>query len=960
MDSRRRTILSNQQQSQSSQESAIPYPPSALKQKSRYQLPSQRLSTLPRQSLAQSSSQDNFVPSASRADAGFYGRQSLAPRMPPPSVQRSSVYGRQSVVPSASHHQLASFLPPPRHLTRDPRPMRDRNYINELKELVHKHLLECAYPFQITAKTLTSPTTKDFQSMFRFLYTDILDPAFIWAKDFQGKPRKFEEEVMMILRDLRYPVADSISKTQLQAASAQHIWPGMLAMLAWLADMNKTMQNWYTPDYCDDPQLAHPSDLNPQDISNWHEKVSYEYASSTYVAFLQNEDEFPNENAELEEIYKRQDEEILKEVEDLEKENQVLRTELEKLEQSPSPLAEATEELQKMKSDKGKFKQLIQHFEEKKSKTETIITKMQSAVEALEKELNEQEVENEKVSKQVEAQNLTPEEIDRMKSTRVQLSDTLDKHRQQMERIKKSNWDLEILSTKAADSLENVVKVYMELCERIGIVPGPPPEKYLHVQFDLDYSRAAATPSEMFSSTDIKGAIKNALIGIRKDATDKHVEVENDNIILQEQVQRVEELVVESQEKVQEISAKLETMKAQTDDEKSRMQAEVSASNSEMREAEQLLHDAQANARKGVLALDQRYQSLMFQYDNLLSTTQNSQQELSQEVVSIVTEIINLKQYVQPQTLPITSSSEVGLAGGGGAEFGGVGGFAVGGLDGVDQISSARLAAGAGELAVVKDVGAGAGAPQTSSPNPIPVAAGAGVDEADVSCGEPNDSQRSFDGLAEAAGGDTGSDKVSNNEEVGSTDGTGGAGAGTGSGSGADHISFSSVLLVSGLGAGSRLLAFCVAGLLRSKLPPDVDWKALNGSLVSLDGAGISFKLVGISAKADPLENLLEVSEYPLSLRLILLVLLSKNELNEDVLFVVVENDNELVGCTGGAENEFVSSILPAGGGAFFSVAVAFGGGASQLVVPQSSNASPSLAPVVGPQSSSSSRFLLC
>lgn len=86
------------------------------------------------------------------------------------------------------------------------------------------------------------------------------------------------------------------------------------------------------------------------------------------------------------------------------------------------------------------------------------------------------------------------------------------------------------------------------------------------------------------------------------------------------------------------------------------------------------------------------------------------------------------------------------MAGGGGAEFGGVGGFAVGGLDGVDQISSARLAVGAGELAVVKDIGAGAGAPQTSSPNPTPVAAGAGVDEVDVSCGEPNDSQRSFDG----------------------------------------------------------------------------------------------------------------------------------------------------------------------------------------------------------------------
>ncbi|TIA89163.1 hypothetical protein E3P81_03058 [Wallemia ichthyophaga] len=643
MDSRRRTILSSQQ-SQHVQESNIPVPPSALKQKSRYQLQQpQRLSTIPRHSLAQSNSQDNFMPSASRNDAGIYGRQSLAPRMPPP---RSSVYGRQSIAPSASHHQISSFLPPPRPLPRDPRPLKDRNYINELKELVHKHLLECGYPFPVTAKTLTSPTTKDFQSMFRFLYTDILDPAFIWAKDFHGKPRKFEEEVLMILRDLRYPVADSISKTQLQAASAQHIWPSMLAMLSWLADMTRTMQHWYTPDVCDDPQLAHPADIYPPDIPNWYEKVSYEYASSTYVAFLQNEDEFPNENAELEDIYKRQDDEILKEVEELEKENQILRKDLEKLEQSPSPLAEATEELQKMKSDKGKFKQLIQHFEEKKSKTETIISKMQAAVEALEKELNEQEAENDKVSKQVEAQNLTPEEIDRMKSTRVQLSDTLDKHRQQIEKIKKSNWDLEITSTKVADNLESVVKTYTELCERIGIIPGPPPEKYMNIQFDLDYSRAAATPSEMFSSTDIKGAIKNALIGMRKDATDKHVEVENDNVIYAEDLQRAEELVVESQEKVQDIQAKLETTKSQTDDEKSRMQAEVSASNTEMREAEQLLHDAQANARKGVLALDQRYQSLMFQYDNLLSTTQNTQQELSQEIVSIVTEIINLKQYV--------------------------------------------------------------------------------------------------------------------------------------------------------------------------------------------------------------------------------------------------------------------------------------------------------------------------
>ncbi|TIA87982.1 hypothetical protein E3P99_02865 [Wallemia hederae] len=643
MDSRRRTILSSQQ---SSQESNIPFPPSALKHKARYQLPPQRLSSIPRQSLAPSNSQESFMPSASRGDAGFYGRQSLAPRMAPPSIQRSSVYGRQSVVPSSSHHQLSSFLGPPKPIRSDPRPLKDRNFINELKELVHQHLLECGYPFQVNAKILTSPTTKDFQTMFKFLYTDVLDPAFQWNNDFIGKPRKFEEEVLMILRDMRYPVADSISKTQLQAASAQHIWPSMLAMLSWLTDMTRTMHNWYTPDYCDDPQLAHPADINPSDIPNWYEKVSYEYASSTYVSFLNNEDEFPTENAELEDIYRKQDEEILREVEELEKENQILRKDLEQLEQSPSPLAEANEELQKMKSDKGKFKQLIQHFEDKKVKTETVITKMQAAVEALERDLNEQEIVNDKISKEIEAQNLTPEEIERMKSSRVQLSDALDKHRQQMEKVKKSNWDLEIMSTKVADNLEDVVKDYMELCEKIGIIPGPPPEKYLNVQFDLEYSRAAATPSDMFSSTDIKGEIKNALIGIRKDNQDKHVQVENDNIIYAEDLQRIEELVSELQEKVQDAQARLHTLRTQGDDEKSRMKAETAASKIEMDEANQLLSDAKANADKGVLALDQRHQSLEFQYTNSKTATENRYKDLSVEVVAICTEAINLKQHV--------------------------------------------------------------------------------------------------------------------------------------------------------------------------------------------------------------------------------------------------------------------------------------------------------------------------
>ena len=38
--------------------------------------------------------------------------------------------------------------------------------------------------------------------------------------------------------DVRYPFVDSMSKSTISAVSAQHAWPGMLATLNWMVDIN--------------------------------------------------------------------------------------------------------------------------------------------------------------------------------------------------------------------------------------------------------------------------------------------------------------------------------------------------------------------------------------------------------------------------------------------------------------------------------------------------------------------------------------------------------------------------------------------------------------------------------------------------------------------------------------------------------------------------------------------------
>lgn len=65
--------------------------------------------------------------------------------------------------------------------------------------------------------------------IFKFLYS-ILDPHFVFLK-------KFEEEVPVLIKGLRYPFADQINKSNLFTVGSLHAWPTLLAMLIWMMEL---------------------------------------------------------------------------------------------------------------------------------------------------------------------------------------------------------------------------------------------------------------------------------------------------------------------------------------------------------------------------------------------------------------------------------------------------------------------------------------------------------------------------------------------------------------------------------------------------------------------------------------------------------------------------------------------------------------------------------------------------
>jgi len=234
-------------------------------------------------------------------------------------LRRSSGYGTKSFQPQAIAPvppiQMASSGAAALSGGKDPRPIRDKNFQMEIIRQLISFLAKAGYPHPISQKILTAPSAKDFQQIFRFLYGQ-LDPGY----DFGLGGRKFEEEVPVLMKGLRYPFAGDISKSQLVAVGSMHAWPGLLAMLGWMVELISC---------CDELQAsalgASASAMGGDEemdggasMAASAERIFFDYLKKTYKAFLAGSDNFDPMIAELGSSFERGHEATYQEVARLE------------------------------------------------------------------------------------------------------------------------------------------------------------------------------------------------------------------------------------------------------------------------------------------------------------------------------------------------------------------------------------------------------------------------------------------------------------------------------------------------------------------------------------------------------------------------------------------------------------------------------------------------------------------
>ncbi|KAH0604340.1 uncharacterized protein H6S33_006717 [Morchella sextelata] len=637
--------------SQSSNFSSIPQPASALRRsnsKSRPPASSSRMSLAPPATYSRPSDAD--LMSTARRDPRS-ARQSYAPTssQPPPSTARRSSVMRRSSVGGAALGALNSFFTSSTSAIpqRDPRPLKDRSFQAKIGQEIHEYLLTNGFELEaghsLTPTALKSPTQKDFTMIFQWLYHR-LDPNYRFQKP-------IEQEAPPILKALRYPFAQSITKSQLTAVGSANSWPSFLAMLHWMLELIVTVERYQSGAY-DDAAAAEGIDVGA-------DRIIFRYLVSCYRAWLAGDDDHDEFLDEMSAAFDERAETYTTELARLDAENAALREQLAALHDGEEPLKKVEDSRTLIETDTKKFLDYCSRIEARITKITATNAKLRDEITASDAELQAAEEEKAALQAAVDRQGLTPADIDRMTTERDKLSKGLAAISARVAETRQKLAEREGAATSALEALERAVTRYNTLAYQIGLVPASAPNaggREFEVavvplaggeEARLLVDAATGWQAGAVVGRDLRHEVRPALMELRREIAGRIHEAQDEGIRTQEAIDRVTEALAEKADEVDTLHARVQSAVGEYQEIKDNIAVEGNASNAEIEKLEKELAGMRVGMREGVLAVEQRVQGVMIERDQLAHAAQALRERFHGEVDRILNEIIKFKVHIQ-------------------------------------------------------------------------------------------------------------------------------------------------------------------------------------------------------------------------------------------------------------------------------------------------------------------------
>ncbi|KPM35919.1 putative kinetochore protein NDC80 [Neonectria ditissima] len=592
------------------------------------------------------------------------------PRVSTDGDRRSSVYRpRQSTAPTTSHQSFFQATPQTAGVPRDPRPLKDRSFQarigQELLDYMVQHNFEMEMKHVLSQNVLKSPTQKDFNYMFQWIYHRI-DPSHKFQKN-------IDQEVPPILKQMRYPFERSITKSQIAAVGGQN-WSTFLGMLHWMMQLAQMLDGYAASRY-DDACLD-----NGTDVSG--DRIIFDFLSSAYRDWLAMDEDMGDEEAErvlaphvemMARAFEQSNSKYTSELEMLEAENARLLKEIQDLEKSTPDPAVLDNNFKIMEEDKIKFEEYNALAMQRSEKYETRADVLQEELDKLMEELREADEERRRLQKEVDAQGISMQDIDRMTSERERLQKGIESASQRLDEGKKRVSDKEMEASRKLDELERMVDQYNTLAYQIALIPstaanakGRDFELQVQINNNSDFTSSNLNSSTGASSTDrllvdattgylpghilnldLRGQIRNSFLVLRKEISERRTAAMDDMMKDHDLLDGIKEAIEDKKSEVETLQHRVRAAEQEYEKTKEVTTTQKLGSDAHIEKMEKELSRMRAGLSESVQLLEQREINTTIEYEQLVLRANALREELHTEIDRMLNDVIKFKIHVQ-------------------------------------------------------------------------------------------------------------------------------------------------------------------------------------------------------------------------------------------------------------------------------------------------------------------------
>ncbi|XP_007548104.1 kinetochore protein NDC80 homolog isoform X1 [Poecilia latipinna] len=566
----------------------------------------------------QDSNRMSMVYTTPQSKLPSFGKLSMSKPPSGTSERRTSFFGpRTSGASMPRNSTMAGFGGTEK--IKDSRPLHDKSFVQQCIRQLHEFLTEQGYPGTLSAKTLQSPSTKEFVKMFEFIYRQ-LDPTFEMPNS------KVEEEVPALLKALRYPFV--LSKCSMYSVGAPHTWPQALGALMWLIDNVKinwslSKQELLLSDFCEDT-------ANIEEGAEYN-KLFLDYMAETYSKFMHGEDVFEEEDeaflTKLKRLY-NVDEALL---ESMEEKHRFLSKELERLEKESQ-----TDRLMTKRMEKVKLQADLKKLQSYRSKLETFTASLENKFSELTDELENTvshletlKHERNELQHLLQNQKFTPADVERINREKRELQQTIASLTKSLEDAEQHRWNEEIALAKVKETLDLKVAEYHKLARKLKLIPMSAENACGH-DFEIR-SFECGTGSGVQQKTQIKMLLRKLI----SDVEEENSRLSNLKLSLEESCEQVNSNIVDKSNDLKQIREQIRKLDEQLDTDMQKLAREEQDWAAEVESAENHLKLLQKKVNDGYDEAVQELKGAQQQYHLVLQETNEERRTVANNLVSV-------------------------------------------------------------------------------------------------------------------------------------------------------------------------------------------------------------------------------------------------------------------------------------------------------------------------------------